>query len=71
MTLAEYSLPSTLTVTLPVAFSGRVTVIVPFSPDTISPTVMLIGESYLGAVMSVVFTCHHLNISLQPREFQE
>ena len=56
ITSPEYCLPPILTVTLPVAFSGRVTVIVPFSPETISPTVMLIGESYLGAVMSVVLT---------------
>ena len=49
-TSAGYCLPSTLTVTLPVALSGRVTTIVPFSPATILPTVIFIGESYLGTV---------------------
>ena len=51
ITSAVKFLPSTLTVTTPVAFSPTVTTTVPFSPAIISPTVMLIEESYLGAVI--------------------
>ena len=42
-------------VTLPVAFSGTVTVTVAFSPTLISETVTLIGASSLG-ILAVAFT---------------